>query len=362
MSRIREFWQNVSRLQIVLSLISAVCLILFVAVTLWMNGKIENLPDQQAAARWSGEGGTAQVSSFFVREAQVDDFQIRSFEKQLESALSEAAVVQENPLARLFVDGYSAQGKITVVSEQSTLEASAIGVGGDFFFFHPLKLVSGSYFSGNDLMQDFVILDEEAAWQLFGSSDIQGMSVIIGGIPHYVAGVAEREKGRFAEGAGLKNTVVYVSYNTLSELGESEGIGCYEVAAPNPVKGFLYNTLKEKFGLKEDEMLVVENSSRYTLEAMIPVVLDFGTRSMQNAAVHFPYWENIARGYEDVRAVVLLLQLVLLLIPGSIFLAAAIIKWRNRKYTLKDIWMILMDKKDRALERARAEKNKWEHF
>ncbi len=95
---------------------------------------------------------------------------------------------------------------------------------------------------------------------------------------------------------------------------------------------------------------------------MIPVVLDFGTRSMQNAAVHFPYWENIARGYEDVRAVVLLLQLVLLLIPGSIFLAAAIIKWRNRKYTLKDIWMILMDKKDRALERARAEKNKWEHF
>ncbi len=54
----------------------------------------------------------------------------------------------------------------------------------------------------------------------------------------------------------MKNTVVYVSYNTLSELGESEGIGCYEVAAPNPVKGFLYNTLKEKFGLKEDEMLV----------------------------------------------------------------------------------------------------------
>ena len=67
-------------------------------------------------------------------------------------------------------------------------------------------------------------------------------------------------------------------------------------------------------------------------------------------------------GYEDVKAVVLLFQFILLLIPGIILFAAGIIKWKNRKYTLKDIWMILMDKKDRALEKARAEKNKWEHF
>lgn len=362
MSRIKEFLQGLTRLQIVLSLTAAVCLILFSGITLWCNGQIEDLIDQQAAVRWSGEGGAAQVSGFFVKETRVDDFQIMSYEKQLESALAEAAVVLENPNARLFVDAYSAQGRITVESGQSTLEANAIGIGGDFFFFHPLKLVSGSYFSGSDLMQDSVILDEEAAWQLFGSSDIQGMSVTIGGVPHYVAGVVEREKGRFAEGAGLKNTVVYVSNETLSQLGESEGIGCYEIVAPNPVKGFLLNNLKEKFGLKEEEMLAVENSSRYSLEAMIPVILDFGTRSMQNAAVHFPYWENIARGYEDVRAAVLIVQFILLLVPGVILLAAIIIKWKNRKYTLKDIWLILMDKKDRALERARAEKNKWEHF
>ncbi len=362
MSRLKRWIRGFSPRQIALSLTAVLCLCLFLAVTLWCNHKIEDLADQQAALRWDREGGAAQVSCFFTRDVEVDDFQIMSFEKQLESALTEAAVVLENPNARLFVDAYSAQGKITVTSSQSTLDAAAVGIGGDFFFFHPVKLVNGSYFSGNDLMQDFVILDEEAAWQLFGSSDIQGMSVMIGGAPHYVAGVIEREKGRFAEAAGLKNTVVYVSKESLEEYGQSEGIGCYEVAAPNPVKGFVAKELKEKFGLKEDEMLVVENSSRYSLEAMIPVALDFGTRSMQNAALHLPYWENIARGYEDVKAVVLLFQFILLLIPGIILFAAGIIKWKNRKYTLKDIWMILMDKKDRALEKARAEKNKWEHF
>ncbi|MBD5395390.1 MAG: hypothetical protein HDR23_06080 [Lachnospiraceae bacterium] len=362
MAKVKEFLQSFTLSQIVLSLTVVVSLAAFLILTLWCNSKIDDLEDQRAAKRWNSDGGYAQVSAFLTRDSVVDDFMIRSFENQLETALTEAAVVNENPDARLYVDAYSSQGRITIVSEQSTLEANAIGIGGDFFYFHPLQLASGRYFSGDELMQDYVILDEEAAWQLFGSNNIEGMSVTIGDVPHLVAGVVKREKGRFAENAGLQNTVVYVSDNTLSEYGIREGINCYEVVAPNPVKGFVYNTLKEKFGLKESEMMVVENSSRFKLESMIPVILDFGTRSMQNSAIHFPYWENIARGYEDVRAVVLLLQFVFLLIPTVIMLIFLIIKWRNRKYTVKDIWLFLVDKKDRALEKARAEKNKWEDF
>lgn len=362
MARIKELLRSLSLPQIVLSLTVVASLTAFLILTLWCNSKIDRLEDQQAAKRWSSDGGYAQVSGFFAREAAVDDFQIKNFENQLENALAEAAVINENADARLYVDAYSAQGRITVVSKQSTLEANAIGIGGDFFFFHPLQLISGRYFSGDELMQDFIILDEEAAWQLFGSNDIEGMSVMIGGVPHYVAGVVKREKGRFAEGAGLQNTVIYVSDDTLSAYGTSEGISCYEVVAPNPVKGFVYNTLKEKFGLKDNEMLAVENSARYGLEAMIPVVLDFGTRSMQNAAIHFPYWENIARGYEDIRAVVLLFQFILLLIPAVIIFIFLVIKWKNRKYTVKDMWMYLMDKKDRAFEKARVQKDKWEDF
>ena len=318
-------------------LTAVISLVLFGIITIWWNSSINDLRDQQAAKRWSEDGGYAQVSVFMTREAAADEFRIKNFEKQLEAALSEAAVTGENENARLYIDAYSSQGRISVVSSQGTLETNAIGVGGDFFFFHPLSLVSGRYFSGEELMQDFIILDEEAAWQLFGSNDIEGMSVMINGVPHYVAGVIEREKGHMAENAGLQKSVIYVSDQTLSQYGTSEGICCYEVVAPNPVKQFVYRTVKEKFGLNEEEMTVVENSSRYSVEAMIPVMLDFGTRSMQNAAIHLPYWENMARGYEDIRAVILFLQMILLSVPTVIALIFLIIKWKHRKYTWKDI-------------------------
>ena len=237
-----------------------------------------------------------------------------------------------------------------------------MGIGGDFFLFHPLQLVSGGYFSGNDLMKDSIILDEDAAWQLFGSNDIAGKSVMIGDVPHFVAGVVKRQEGRFAKRAGLDKTVLYVSNESLAAYGECEGISVYEIAAPNPVKHFVYNNVKEKLGIKEEDMVVVENSSRYSVEALIPVLLDFGTRSMQNSAVKFPYWENIGRGWEDVKAVVLLLQILFLLIPGGIITVFLIIRWRNRTWTYKDILNTFIDTKEKMIRRAKGEKNKWEHF
>ena len=228
--------------------------------------------------------------------------------------------------------------------------------------FHPLQLVSGGYFSGNDLMQDSIILDEEAAWQLFGSNDIAGMSVMIGNVPHYVAGVIKRQEGRFAEGAGLTKTVVYVSYDTLTSYGTSDGINVYEVAAPNPVKGFVYNCVKEKLGVSEDKMVVVENSSRYALSSLIPVLLDFGTRSMQNTAVKFPYWENIGRGWEDVKVLVLLFQFVFLIIPIVIIAVFLIKWWKSRKITIKDVGNFFLECKEKILQKVHVEKDKWQHF
>lgn len=355
-------YNHITGKQMVFSVITVASLLVFMVLCICSSKMLGGLRDQQTARRWDRDGGAAQVSCFITRGAKVDDFTVKGFEKQLEKALSEAAVEKENENSRLYADAYSAHGKIKVTSKQSSLETDAIGIGGDFFLFHPLQLVSGRYFSGNDLMKDSVILDEEAAWQLFGSSDIEGMSVIIGNVPHYVSGVIKRPEGRFAKSAGVKSSIIYVSYETLSEYGSSEGISTYEVVAPNPVKGFLANTVREKFGLQENEMQVVENSARYSVESMIPVVLDFGTRSMQNAAIHYPYWENIARGYEDVRAMILFFQFVFLLVPSVIILVFLFIKWKNRTFTAKDVWNYLVDKKDRGLEKIRGERKKWEHF
>lgn len=314
MAKVKEFFGCLSLWQKVSVLTAIICLVFYGIITGISNHMIAGVTDQQAAMRWALKGGAAQVSCFFSKGTQVDEFQIKSFQNQLSAAMQEAAVFEENQSSRLYVDAYSAQGEITVVSGQATLETDAIGIGGDFFFFHPLTLLDGSYFSGNDLMKDSVLLDEDAAWRLFGSDNIAGMSVTIGGVPHYIAGVFKREEGHFFEAAGLDETIIFVSYETLSQYGTGEGISTYELVSPNPVKGFVYNTVKEKFGFSEEEMTVIENSARYSVEALIRVILDFGIRSMQNQAVEYPYWENVARGYEDVIAFFLLLRFLFLVI------------------------------------------------
>lgn len=365
LEKIKEFLRALTPKQIVFSLITILFFILYLILTIWSDYQVEHLLDQQAAARWDEEGGCAQVSCFFAKDVEVDDYQIMNFEKQLEQSLNEVLSPEEKEREngeRLFIDAYSSMGTIEVVSEKGKLNAQAIGVGGDFFLFHPIQLVSGGYFSGNDLMKDGVVLDEEAAWQLFGSNDVAGMTVWIGEVPHHVTGVIKRQEGRFAESAGLDKTVVYVSNETLANYGISDGISVYEVTAPNPVKGFVYNCVKEKFGVEESDMVMVENSSRYLKEALIPVILDYGTRSMQRSAVRFPYWENIARGWEDVISLALLFRFLFLLVPVVIIVVFLFVKWKNRKWNMKDVGHFFIDVKDRLILKIKGEKDRWQDF
>lgn len=360
-SGVKNVFNRFSVKQIVCSLIAILSLLLFGILTIWSSRKVKSLDSQQAAVRWDAEGESAQVSCFFSEEVTVDEMQLTGFRLELEKSLKEVLSAEEYSNEndrRLIIDAYSSMGKITLVSEKGALEADAVGIGGDFFFFHPLKLVSGGYFSGEDLMKDSVIIDEEAAWQLFGSSDIAGQRVLINNVPHFVEGVIKREDGKLAKRAGLDKTIVYVSNETLNEYGTGRGISTYEVVAPNPVKGYVYNKVKEKIGVKEEDMVVVENSSRYSVEALVPVILDFGMRSMQHTAVRFPYWENMARGIEDISALVLLLQFILLLLPIVIVVSFLITKWRKRTFSWRDVERKVIDIKDRSIQYLQSIKNK----
>ena len=358
----RQLFGNMTKKQMIWAAVAVLSFLLFLVITFWMKGALGKLSEQQAAGRWDAKNRTAQVSCFFAEDIAVDEMQLMNFGKQLEKQLLEVLSQEETMKgadARLFMDAYSSEGTITLASEKGTLDnVNAVGIGGDFFWFHPLQLLSGQYFSGADLMKDSVIIDEEAAWQLFGSTDIAGKSVMIGNVPHYISGVIKRQDGKFAESAGLGETVVYVSCESLSAYGKTSGISCYEVVAPNPVKNFVYTAVKEKLGVEESDMLVVENSSRYSVESMIPVLLDFGSRSMQNRAIQFPYWENVARGYEDIRALVLVFQIILVLIPTVIIAVSLFMKWKRRTWTVADIWKGFSAGMERHLQTYKTKKNK----
>lgn len=338
-----------------LSISGAVSFLVFVVLLCIANHMGNAQLSQSMAKRWSKEGDAAQISCFFSVGAYVSEDTIEEFEHSIDSALQEASIAQEseNPSARLWIDAYSADGKVSLTSDKTTLQASAIGIGGEFFQFHPQQLLTGSYFSGNDLMQDYCVVDEDAAWQLFGSNDVAGQMVSIGGVPHIITGVIRRPQGRLEKAAGLDGTVVYVSYQTLSELGVNYGINHYEIVMPNPVKDFAFNHVKENIGVDEKNMEILENTSRYSILSRFKTVMAFGTRSMNGKAIIYPYWENIARGYEDIIALLTAVMLPFLLYPVALVLIIFIKWWRHKGWTLKDAWLKGKDKWERFLEKQR---------
>lgn len=352
--------------KLVLGISGGISLLICLILSLVINSMSSALVSQQAAQRWSESGGFAQISCFFSVNSRTGEDRLIEFGHSIDSALAEASIVQnsENPSARLWVDAYSATGTLTISTERGRVSADAIGVGGDFFLFHPLDLLYGSYFSGDFLMQDYCIIDEDVAWQLFGSNDVAGMYVEIGGIPHVIAGVIAREEGRLAEAAGLDSTVVYVSYQTLEAYGRSNGINHYEVLMPNPISNFAYDYVKESLGYDEQNVEVIENTSRFSVLSRIKQISKFGVRAMNGKAIIYPYWENIARGYEEILATLTLLQLLFLLYPVIVAVVAIIRWWKHKSWTMKDVAGHLRDKTERRMEvrRARRKREKEEFY
>ncbi len=350
--------------KLVLSITAGISFLVFLILFAVTRHMASSLPEQEMAERWSDKNDVAQVSCFFSQNAQVTEDTLQEFEHSLDSILQEASVTQEseNPGARLWADAYSAEGKITVTSDRGSIEADACGIGGDFFLFHPQQLLYGAYFSGNDLNQDYCIIDEDAAWQLFGSNDVAGMMVYISGVPHIVTGVIERQEGRLDKAAGLDSTRVYVSLNTLETYGTSNGINHYEIVMPNPVKGFALKNVKEKLGADENETEVLENTSRFDLLNILKVIGKFGTRSMNGRSIVYPYWENVARGYEDIIGLLTVFELLFLLYPVVLVLIIAIHWWRHKGWTCKSIWLTIKDRLERMRERRYAQKQKEEEL
>ena len=290
---------------------------------------------QMMAQRWKKEKDVTQISCFFSREAGVSDYQIIAFEHMLDNALQEASIKLENanPGARLWADAYSASGTITLSTERTALTLKAKGVGGDFFQFHPQQLQYGNYFSGSDLNSDYIVIDEETAWQLFGGIDVSGKFVTIGGQPHMIAGVIHRPQGKMEKAAGLSDSIVYVSMSTLQNYSQYYGIEHFEIVMPNPIKDFAMQKVKENLSVDENEVIYVENTGRFGIVKSLEVLLQYGYRSMNGRAILFPYWENLARGCEDILAPITLLMVILLIIPATIVFVWAIYAWRHKGWT-----------------------------
>lgn len=284
---------------------------IFFAVCFSLPGRLQS---QFAAVRWRGESELrfGQLSCFMSEGDTLAVESIWEFRGKLNEKLT-AASTEAPENGSLFNDAWSSFGSVRVFGDHGNAECSVTAVGGDFFAFHPLRLLSGSYISEDDLMGDRVLLDRELAWRLFGGTDLQGMTVTIDNIPYMVAGVVEREQDFASRKAGCEGAMMYMSYSAYSavtggEESRGEPIECYEIVMPQPVEGFAEDILKNDFPIGKGE--IINNSGRFTFGEIFAIIKQFGTRSMHTTSVIYPYWENAARCLGDWCALFMLLGII----------------------------------------------------
>jgi len=350
-----------------LALICAACLLVY--------GHLAGLLDcQHQAERWQGESELpfSQLSCFMSVDEKLSMEQIYTFRKAMMDKFHEAALDIETDV-QLFCDAWCAFGKVNVSSGQGKGEVSAVAVGGNFFDFHPIRLLSGNYISPNDLMKDRVLLDEDTAWLLFGGTELSGMSFKINGVPFVVAGVIEREQDFASLKAYSSGMGIYMSYEAYSDLlpagaaaaaadadmqaADEAGINCYEVVMAEPVDGFAMNLAKEKFPIGGG--LLVDNSKRFDYGTIIKLVKAFGERSMQTHGVILPYWENAARCIEDWCFALLCAAIITAILPVVLLVLTAVRYFRRGKNKMEED--ILPQAKDKLAEAIRVRQRRaWE--
>ena len=320
MSRIKSFinWKSISVVVFVL-----IFLISNVVLNIVLSVERDRLTEQNIATKWFRETPAMQTSVFFTMDSQVDMEAIKQFEYIIDKKLKEASsdIVSQDS-TREWADSYSAENTGIVTYGKRSERLTIVGVGGDYFLFHPIPLIEGAYFANynSDLEHDYCILDMEAAWKLFGSSDVVGKVVELNGALFFITGVVETPDGDIYKEAGFNPGRIYISIERQQELFKHEKmyINEYGIVLPEPVDGYAKNMIIDNMTVNSEQMVVIENTGRFAKKNILKHIGSLPNRAVVNKPFVYPYWENIARIQEDYLAKVCIGVIIFLICSGVI--------------------------------------------
>lgn len=331
---------------------AVVCL---VAVCLCLGGARRALgdrPDQQAAARWSGDGTPfAQVSLYLPSSQALTLNSLREARTKLDKALTEASLAPASESARLWLDAAGAELAATAATDRGSVSVTALAVNGDYFQFHPLQLLSGCTFSEADELHDTLVLDELAAWQLFGASDVVGRTVTVNGKLYTVCGVAAMPTDDAAVLTYGSAPRIWLFYDQLFGA-EDAGLTFYEAVLPNPYTGYAKKLLENTFSTDALDCASVENSTRFGLSSLWRTLRGLPRAAMRGSQAAYPWWENAAVYCQTRAALLFGGQLLCMVYPLIVLVCLAVWCWKHRRWHISDLKAALERRHQRRLQAA----------
>lgn len=314
---------KLTKKQLVLLVIIAAGLLVFGILTAISGAVARTQSTQYSAKYWDPDGRYSMVSVFLPEGSGLEQDNVRQLEYALDQALIKEALEAPSDNARLYVSSYSVKTEASVSSQRSKSQTcTAYGVGGDFFRFHSYELISGSYLVEDSLMDDYVVIDEEAAWKIFGAIEVDGMTLKYDGKEYIVQGVVKPMDEFKSKAGGAESGTIFFPFSRID--GKA---GCYEIIFPNPVSGFAAKQLKEAFkscGYDENDIRIVDNSERYGFVNSVKRLVKWTDRGMSFKALKYPYWENSAIAVENIVDLLTLFR-ILFIVPPAVIVVISII-------------------------------------
>jgi hypothetical protein len=283
--------------------------------------RADDLPDQTAYKRFGTGGGTSygQVSVFDKDGMSESDCR-RNTDTLIEKTETEVTGIGGDVATSAFS---SAPMSMTFVSQSDLGERNAnlntFFTAGDFFLFHPYEIKSGNYLNADTIMHDNAVLDEFAAWDLFGSNDIVGEIIYCNNIPVHISGVVK------ADESGI-GTIYLDSELALALTGQEAIFNCFEIILPSPVPGSGFEAVKSTIGISEGDVSidkatrVVDNGGRERLGSLFKLLSELPDLAVKDDAIILPPWENRARTHAVKTALLLVPLCLLMLIPVYTFI------------------------------------------
>ncbi len=319
--------ENVTRLRRAGAVCAAVFLLLAGAAGILTAARVRlvrSLTDQQAAQRWGGEG-SAQLSCFFPEGEYPSFDSFYETARTVDVALTEASLSAASPNARLWYFAASTETSLYASTSRASCTLQTTVFRGDFFYVHQPALVSGGYLSSDGVNAGYVFLDDNAAWRLFGATDVAGMPVTVDGAEYIVCGVGRALHDSVRDALYGETPRAWILSDSAAGM-TAGGAAVFEIVLPDPIDGFAADLVgKLPF---PDGTVTVENSSRFTFSSLFGGLAERETLGVRASPVTFPWWENLARVAEYRAGTYLLLSLLLLAAAALLLLVWIVILYR----------------------------------
>ncbi len=216
----------------------AVALVLYLVV--WSIPR--ELVEYGASDEWDADSH-AHLSAYMTSADGFDAYALMKLKSDLTSAYTTDSIETDKVIYS--VSAETSLSLSAVNTDRNTSCAATVYLE-DFFKFHRIPLKEGAYPTDSVTATNAILIDEVAAWKLFGTgSGVVGMEILIGDEYYTVSGVAKTLGGVYDEVYG-ETPRVYLRADSGYMWTMKTSFTTLDIMLPDPITNYAVNILSEK--------------------------------------------------------------------------------------------------------------------